>query len=235
MFRFLPPIGEEAFCAISDHRWLSVNTASAGSHKWGGTRKNMENENEKTFVPSPLAKHQVDAASLLKQLHLRSCGLVVLSRGGLVDDVHCVEDAERRITAGQEAKREDDDEESAVGEKGSGPVRVFDVGVVGVAGVAFSICCCYCRCINYYMVIVRLSLPRCSRFFCSVAPSEKVDIIQETDRFFGPLEWKRNGLFRFSEHADHLSHGWTRGYPAIPSRFRRYVCLYRLYYSSLAH
>ncbi|CAM9303645.1 unnamed protein product, partial [Hapterophycus canaliculatus] len=55
--------------------------------------------------------NQVDAASLLKQLHLRSCGLVVLSRGGVTDNMRGVEDAETRITAGQETKREDHDED----------------------------------------------------------------------------------------------------------------------------
>lgn len=53
---------------------------------------------------------KVNAASLLKQLHLRSCGLVVLSRGGLVDNMQRVEDAETRITAGQEAQNRPQDE-----------------------------------------------------------------------------------------------------------------------------
>ena len=45
----------------------------------------------------------MDAASLLKTLHLRSCGLVLLSRGGVIDDIRCVEDAETTITAGAAA------------------------------------------------------------------------------------------------------------------------------------
>lgn len=51
------------------------------------------------------ASRQVDAASLLKTIHLRSCSLVVLSRGGVIDNIRCVEDAEKQITAGVEARR----------------------------------------------------------------------------------------------------------------------------------
>ena len=37
---------------------------------------------------------QVDTASLIQNLHLRSCGLVVLSRGGVIDGIRSVEDFE---------------------------------------------------------------------------------------------------------------------------------------------
>ena len=74
----------------------------------------------------------MDAASLLKQLHLRSCGLVVLSRGGVLDGVHCVEDAETRITAGQERKREDDDNGDGDGHKDEAPVRLHVIVIVVV-------------------------------------------------------------------------------------------------------
>lgn len=65
----------------------------------------------------------MDAASLLKQLHLRSCGLVVLSRGGVLDGVLSVEDTETRITAGQERKGEDEDGDEGDGHKDEAPVR----------------------------------------------------------------------------------------------------------------
>ena len=78
------------------------------------------------------------AASFLKQLHLRSCGLVVLSRGGLLDDVDCVEDAETRIAAGLAARRDDsggssdgDGDSDARGTIDEAPVRVW----FGGAGV----------------------------------------------------------------------------------------------------
>lgn len=44
----------------------------------------------------PPKRQQVGAASLLKTLHLRSCALVVLSRGGVIDHMSSVEDAESR-------------------------------------------------------------------------------------------------------------------------------------------
>ena len=74
----------------------------------------------------------MDAASLLKQLHLRSCGLVVLSRGGVLDGVHCVEDAETRITAGQEKRREDEDSDDGDGHKDEEPVGMQGGSVVFV-------------------------------------------------------------------------------------------------------
>lgn len=65
---------------------------------------------------------QVYAASFLKQLHLRSCGLVVLSRGGFVDDMQSVEDAETMISAGQEATKNNEGDDGADGGKDDTPV-----------------------------------------------------------------------------------------------------------------
>ncbi|CAM9978651.1 unnamed protein product, partial [Sphacelaria rigidula] len=50
----------------------------------------------------PPKRQQVGAASLLKTLHLRSCALVVLSRGGVIDHMSSVEDAESRTAIGEE-------------------------------------------------------------------------------------------------------------------------------------
>ncbi|CBJ25838.1 tetratricopeptide repeat domain protein [Ectocarpus siliculosus] len=68
--------------------------------------------------------NQVDAASFLKQLHLRSCGLVVLSRGGFVDDMQSVEDAETMISAGQEVTKRKEGEDIADGDKDDTPRRM---------------------------------------------------------------------------------------------------------------
>ncbi|CAM9498108.1 unnamed protein product, partial [Ectocarpus fasciculatus] len=68
--------------------------------------------------------NQVDAASFLKQLHLRSCGLVVLSRGGFVDDMQSVEDTETMISAGQEVTKNKEGEDSADGDKDDTPRRM---------------------------------------------------------------------------------------------------------------
>ncbi|CAM9264513.1 unnamed protein product, partial [Ectocarpus sp. 12 AP-2014] len=68
--------------------------------------------------------NQVNAASFLKQLHLRSCGLVVLSRGGFVDDMQSVEDAETMISAGQEVTKRNEGVDSANGDKDDTPRRM---------------------------------------------------------------------------------------------------------------
>ncbi|CAM9536199.1 unnamed protein product, partial [Scytosiphon promiscuus] len=83
----------------------------------------LSQNNQKTIIACPFL-NSVDALCLIKQLHLRSCGLVVLSRGGVVDSMRGVEDAETRITAGQEAKRRDlDGDDGADAEEYEAPRR----------------------------------------------------------------------------------------------------------------
>lgn len=82
---------------------------------------------------------QVDAASFLKQLHLRSCGLVVLSRGGFVDDMQSVEDAETMISAGQEVTKRKDGEDVADGDKDDTPVGYLAMYIVVVMVMLWSL------------------------------------------------------------------------------------------------